>query len=94
MLALSLIWLGIGMLVGALALGARLRPAAWGRYGWLVLLAVAAAAGLIGGWLGTLVFGRYFGTATALWIAVLVVAAIPWLVAWRARRLSRRAAAS
>lgn len=93
MLALSLIWLVIGIIVGALALGARLRPAVWGRRGWLVLLGVGAAAGLIGGWLGTFVFGRYFGTATALWVAVLVVVATPWLVAWRTRRVSRRAAA-
>lgn len=97
MLALSLIWLVIGIVVGALARGARLRPAAWGRRGWLVVLGIGAAAGLIGGWLGAFVFGRYFGTATALWVSVLVVVATPWLVAWlvawRTRMLSRRTAA-
>lgn len=81
MLSLSLFWLGIGVVVGALALGARLRPAAWGRRGWIVVLGIAAAAALVGGWLGTLVFGRYFGTATALWVSVLVAAATPWICA-------------
>lgn len=88
MLALSLIWLGVGFVVGALALGARLRPAAWGRYGWLAVLGIGAAAGLAGGWLGALLFGRFFGTATALWVSVLVVAATPWLVGQWVRRQS------
>lgn len=79
MFVLSLIWLAMGLVVGALGLGARLRPAAWGRSGWLTLLGVGAAAGLCGGWLGALVFGRYFGVATALWVSVLVVVMAPWL---------------
>lgn len=81
MLPLSLLWLGIGLVVGALALAARLRPTAWGRRGWLVQLGAGAAAAFVGGWLGTLVFGRYFGTATALWVSVLVVVALPWISA-------------
>jgi hypothetical protein len=36
-------------------------------------------AALLGGWLGTLLWGRLFGTPTALWVAVLVVALGPWL---------------
>ncbi len=85
MFALSLIWLGVGLFVGLLAVGARLRPAAWGRYGWLAVAGYGAASGFAGGWLGALVFGRYFGTATALWVSVLVVSAVPWLAARRAR---------
>lgn len=91
MFVLSLIWLGVGLVVGALALGARLRPPAWGRTGWLILLGCGAAAGLAGGWLGAFLFGRYFGTATALWVAVLVVVAVPWLAnrrGWARRRSS------
>lgn len=82
MFVLSLTWLGVGLVVGLLALGARLRPAAWGRFGWLILLGCGGAGGVAGGWLGVLVFGRYFGTATALWVAVLVVVAAPWLANW------------
>lgn len=95
MLVLSLIWIGVGVVVAALALGARLRLAVWGRYGWLVLLGIGAAAGLIGGWIGTFVFGRFFGTATALWVSVLVVVVTPWLATRRERaRARRRATAS
>ena len=91
MFVLSLTWLGVGLVVGLLALGARLRPPAWGRYGWLILLGCGAAAGVAGGWVGVLVLGRYFGTATALWVAVLVVVAAPWLAhrhSWARRRSS------
>lgn len=88
MLALSLLWLVVGLIVGALGLAARLRPAPWARYGRLRVLGVGAAAGLLGGWLGTLVFGRYFGTPTALWVAVVAVAATP-LVVTRIARLAR-----
>jgi|SRR5262249_44853423 len=78
MLALSLLWVLLGGIVGALALGARLRPAIWGSHGRLIVLGVGAAAGLVGGWLGALVLGRLYGTVTALWIAVLVVVAASW----------------
>jgi uncharacterized membrane protein YeaQ/YmgE (transglycosylase-associated protein family) len=81
MLALSLLWLLVGLVVGALGLAARLRPASWARHGWLKLLALGAVAGLLGGWLGTFFLGRYFGTPTALWIAVVAVAAAPLVVA-------------
>ena len=79
MFILSLVWLGIGLLIGALALGARLRPIAWGRRGWLVMLALGAVAALLGGWLGALLWGRLYGTPTALWVAALVVALGPWM---------------
>ncbi|HEY7355736.1 MAG TPA: hypothetical protein VH590_04685 [Ktedonobacterales bacterium] len=79
MFVLSLIWLALGVLMAALALAARLRPAAWGSRGWLLLLGVGALAALLGGWIGTLLLGRLFGTPTALWVAILAVA-LPWLV--------------
>jgi hypothetical protein len=84
MLILSLVWLLLGILIGALANAARLWPAAWswGRRGWLVMPAVGALAGLLGGWLGALLLGKYVATAAALWVAVLGVVVVPWLVAW------------
>jgi uncharacterized membrane protein YeaQ/YmgE (transglycosylase-associated protein family) len=90
MLALSLFWLLVGLVVGALGLAARLRPAAWTRNGWLKLLALGAVAGLLGGWLGTFFFGRYFGTPTALWVSVVAVAMAPLVVS---RLRTRRAQA-
>jgi hypothetical protein len=80
MLILSLLWVALGLLIGALANAARLRPAAWGRAGWLRMLALGALAALLGGWLGTRVLGPLFATATALWIAVLAVALLPRLI--------------
>jgi hypothetical protein len=80
MLALSFVWLILGVLIGSLALGGRLRLTSVQRYGWAVLLLIGALAGLAGGWLGTLVYGRFFGTATAAWVAVLAVVLIPWIV--------------
>ncbi len=88
MFILSLIWLALGLIVGALALAARLRPAAWGRWGWLWLLGVGALAALLGGWLGMLLFSKLFGTPTALWVAILAV-----FLAWLVARLRARAQA-
>jgi ABC-type molybdate transport system permease subunit len=79
MFLFSLLWLALGLVVGALALAAKLRPTAWGRRGWLLLLAVGALSGLLGGWLGALLLGKMFGTPEALWIAILAVA-LPSLV--------------
>ena len=79
MVLLSLIWLALGVVGGALALAARLRPVSWGRRAWLLLLGVGALAGLFGGWIGALLLGRLFGTPAALWVAVLAVV-LPWLV--------------
>jgi hypothetical protein len=81
-----LIWLGIGLLVGALGLAARLRPASWGRRGWLWMLGLGLLAAQIGGWLGLLLLGSLYATANALWVAVLLVAIGPWLIErWRQR---------
>ena len=82
MLALSVLWLLIGAVIGLLANGARLRPAAWARWGWRALPAVGAVAALLGGWLGTAMYSRLYGTPAALWIAVVGVSLGPWLIEW------------
>jgi len=46
------------------------------------MLGLGALATLLGGWLGTLVFGTLFATATAIWLAVLGVALLPRLIVW------------
>ncbi len=87
MLLLSLFWLLLGLVIGALGLAARLRLASWGRRGWLMLLGVGALAALLGGWLGTLLYSRLFGTPAALWFAIFII-----LLAWMMDRLRQRAA--
>ena len=87
MLILSLLWVGLGLLIGALANAARLRLSAWGRGGRLGLLGLGALVAVLGGWLGTWVLGALFATATALWSAALGVALLPRLITWCARLL-------
>jgi uncharacterized membrane protein YeaQ/YmgE (transglycosylase-associated protein family) len=87
MLLLSLFWMLLGLLIGALANAAKLRPAAWVRGGWLGMLGLGALVAVLGGWLGTWVLGTLFATATALWIAVLGVALLPRVITWCARFL-------
>ena len=79
MLALSLFWFVLGILIGALANAARLRTSSWNRHGWLLMLGVGALAALLGGWLGVLLLERNVATALALWISVFGVT-LPWLV--------------
>ena len=86
MLLLTVIWLLLGSIVGVLALAARLRPASWGRFGWLLLPGMGALAAIFGGWMGTLLLGRLFGTPTALCGAILTA-----LLAWLVGRLRTRA---
>jgi len=80
MLILSFIWMALGLLIGVLANAAKLRPAVWGRGGWLTMLGLGALVALLGGWLGTWVLGALFATTTALWIAGLGVAVLPRLI--------------
>lgn len=87
MLILSLLWVVLGLLIGALANAAKLRPASRGRVGRLRMLGLGALVALLGGWLGTWVLGALFATATALWIAVLSVALLPRLITWCTRFL-------
>jgi uncharacterized membrane protein YeaQ/YmgE (transglycosylase-associated protein family) len=77
MVTLSILWILLGIAIGALAIAARLRPSRWGPSGWRILLLIGAIGAFIGGWLGTLAFGRFFGTATSVWVAVLCVVVIP-----------------
>jgi hypothetical protein len=78
MFFLSILWVVLGLVIGSLAVAARLGPSRSGLYNRRLLLLIGGLAALIGGWLGTLLFGRFFGTATAAWIAVLAVVVIPW----------------
>ena len=48
MLILSLLWVMLGLLMGALANAANLRPAAWVRGGRLGMLGLGALAALLG----------------------------------------------
>jgi hypothetical protein len=82
MLILSLLWVVLGLLIGALANAAKLRPAAWDRGGRLGMLGLGALIALLGGWLGTWLLGSLFATATAIWIAVLGVALLSRLITW------------
>jgi len=82
MLILSLFWLLIGLVIGALANAAKLRPAAWVRGGRLSMLGLGALIALLGGWLGAWLLGSLFATFTAIWIAVLGVALLPRLITW------------
>lgn len=72
-LYLVFIWVILGIIVGLLALGARLKPIAWGRTGRLWLLLLALGASLLGGLFGLWLFGRLFSAAVALWWVVVVV---------------------
>jgi len=78
-LLLILLWVVLGLMIGALALAARLLPVSWGRAGWLWMLLLGAGAALLGGLLDTWLSGRLFATAAALWVAVLATVA-PWLI--------------
>jgi uncharacterized membrane protein YeaQ/YmgE (transglycosylase-associated protein family) len=85
MLALSLFWLLIGIIVGTLANAARLRPATWKCQprGWPMMLSIGALSALVGGWIGVLLIGKYFATGSALWVAVLGVVVVPGLAKLR-----------
>lgn len=73
MLFLSLLWILIGLLLGGLANGARLRPASWGKQGWRVMLLMGVITALVVGWLATWLVGIQFSTVTVLWVTVLVL---------------------
>ncbi len=82
-LLLTALWILIGVLIGALANGAKMRPLSWGNRGWLYMLAVGAVTALLGGWIGTLLLGPQFATVTALWVAVIGVVVFPWIAEFR-----------
>jgi hypothetical protein len=92
-LALSVIWVAGGLLVGALA-----RWAGWaggmlgaqGGRGRTAALIVGACGALAGGWAGTLLLGRFYGSPSAAWVVVVVVTMLPRLP-WPLRRGGVRA---
>lgn len=85
---LVLIWAGLGLLAGALALAAHLKPASWNKYGRLRLLTLGLGAAMLGGLLGFWLTGRLFSPASALWLAVLAVW-VPTLYENARKRLAR-----
>jgi uncharacterized membrane protein YeaQ/YmgE (transglycosylase-associated protein family) len=90
LILLSLFWLLLGLMIGALANAAKLRPASWERLGWLRMPGLGALFALIGGWLGVLLLGRYFATGMALWVGVLGVTVVPWVMVRVRARYGRK----
>ena len=82
MLWLIGIWLLIGLALGALANGARLRPLSWGTRGWLYLPGLGALGAVACGLLATWLTGVQFATVTVLWATTLLVAVVPRLGTW------------
>lgn len=80
-----LAWVLAGAIIGLLAAAAHIVPSAMAGP-WRLAL-VGACCALVGGWLGTLIWGSLFATSAALWIAVVGVALVPRVWAWGARRL-------
>ncbi len=85
MLLLVLIWLVAGLLIGALAYGAGLRPLTWGKRTWWGMLVLGACASLLAGWLGTLVLGTFFALPVAVWFAILCVGIVGIIPRFRPR---------
>lgn len=80
---LVLVWLLLGLLAGLLAYAARWGFRAVGLTGRTALLAtlgLAVAASFLGAGLGWVIFGRFFATPMALWIAALAASGGPWLI--------------
>ncbi len=75
---LVITWIALGMIIGAFALAARLKPIAWGKRGQIWMLALGAGSALLGGLLGFWLVGRLFSALVALWVAVLVICVL-WL---------------
>ncbi len=90
MLLLSLLWLLFGVLIGLLAIAAKLWSTAWKRLRWLSLPGIGALTACAGGWLGVLILGKFLATAMALWIAVLCVMLIPLMGSVRNSFFSKR----
>lgn len=79
MLLLSLFWFVLGIVLGGIASIAQLCPSLWKRGGWLYLMGISAVSATGAGWIGVLLFGRYFATPTALWIPISIIVVL-WMV--------------
>ncbi len=78
MVGVVLIWLALGLCIGALAAGARLGTQTLGKRAWLLLPGIGAMAALFGGILGSLVLSLFYGVPMAAWTAVLGIAVGAW----------------
>ena len=83
MLAVSLVWLALGALIGLLTLAARLAPSGAASRDWRTLWRqprltplLGALVALAGGWLATLLLDRIFATCAAVWLSVAVVVGV------------------
>ncbi|HEU5346810.1 MAG TPA: hypothetical protein VFX31_09380 [Ktedonobacterales bacterium] len=86
MLMLSLLWLGLGVVIGGVALLARLTPAGRGGLRWLRLPALSALGALLGGWLGALLLDRIQASLVAVWVGILAVGVAALLARRRGQR--------
>jgi hypothetical protein len=80
MLFLSLFWLTIGLLIGALGWLAQCVPSSWQRLAWIWLPVLGAVVACGAGWLGVLLLGNLLSTALTLWVTVLSILALPRVV--------------
>ena len=87
MLALSLIWLALGALLGAAATWGRLTPPRWESRRWLALPTLGAGAALLGGWGGALLLDHLFATLVAIWLCVATMNVVS-LLAGRSTKVS------
>lgn len=83
MVRLVLLWLALGLGIGALAVSARLGRSTLGKRAWLLMPGIGAIAALLGGIAGSLVLSLFYGIATAVWTAVLGVAVGAWALTRR-----------
>lgn len=83
MVRLVLLWLALGLGIGALAVSARLGRSTLGKRAWLLMPGIGAIAALLGGIVGSLVLSLFYGIATAVWTAVLGVAVGAWALTRR-----------
>jgi hypothetical protein len=89
MVLLSLIWLLLGVLIGLLAIAAKLWPTARKTLRWIGLPGIGAITACAGGWLGLLMLGKFLASGMAIWIAVLCVMLIPLISSVRTSFFSK-----
>jgi hypothetical protein len=82
-LQLSLIWSGTGLLIALMAYATHLQPVSWcssPKRCLFLLLIIGVIISFGSGWLGILLFGRLFSTASVLWLTIAGVIIFPWLI--------------